>query len=176
MTWFRQFVLLPLHRFQPAGVKSRTDLCNESGNALIELGFVLSILGVPLLLGVGYFGFLLLDSIELANAAHAGAEYGMQSSTFAEENTGIAAAAQNETSHFGTLTVTPSIFYVCSTGIGGTQYSTQTAANSACTGGTSHSLEMIQVVASASVTPPVTLPGFQRTVILSSPAVMEVEE
>src|SRR5580704_19789236 len=101
MICFRQSVLL-LHRSLHArALTRRNDLRSESGNALIELAFVLSLIGVPLLLGVGYLGVLLLDSIEIANAAHAGTEYGMQSSTFAEETTGITAAAQNESSRIG---------------------------------------------------------------------------
>ncbi len=152
-------------------------LREETGSALTELGLMLAYLGVPLLLGGGYFGTLLLDSIEVANAAHAGTEYAMRSSTFAEENTGIIAAAQAEAPRIGSsLTVTPSIYYVCSTAIGGTQYTTQTAANTACTGGSSHSLEMIQVIATATVTPATTLPGFSRSHAISSTSVMEVEE
>lgn len=138
---------------------------------------MLSFLGVPLLLAVSYFGILLIDQIEITNAAHAAALYAMTSSTFAEDTANIQAAAQAETNRFGSnLSVTPSIYYVCSTGISGTQYTTQAAANTACTGGTSHSLEMVSVTASASITPPGSFPGQPRTVTVSSTSVMEVEE
>ena len=165
-----------IHQTRSA-VLGRVELRAETGSAFVELGLMLAFLGVPLFLGVGHFGVLLLDSIEITNAAHAGAEYAMRSSTFAEENAGIIAAAQNESSRIASnLTVTPSIFYACSNAIGGTQYSTQTLANAACTGGSSHSLEFIQVVASATITPPVKAPGFANSVTLSSTSVMEVEE
>src|SRR5580658_5049500 len=83
-------------------------LRDETGSALVELALMLAYLGVPLLFGIVYFGTLLFDNVEIVNAAHAGAEYAMRSSTFAEENTGIIAAAQNESSRLGSnLTVTP---------------------------------------------------------------------
>jgi hypothetical protein len=101
----------------------------------------------------------------------------MTSSTFAEDSANIVAAAQAETNRFGSnLSVSSSIYYVCSTAVSGTQYSTQTLANAACTGGSSHSLELISVTASASVTPPGSFRGYARTVTVSSTSVMEVEE
>ncbi len=176
MGCFSQSVFRRIHQSRSAVLGYR-GLRAEGGSALIELGLILGFLGIPLFLGVGHFGVLLLDSIEITNAAHAGAEYAMRSSTFAEENPGIIAAAQNESSRIASnLTVTPTIFYACSNAIGGTQYATQTLANAACTGGSSHSLEFIQVVASATITPPVKAPGFANSVTISSTSVMEVEE
>jgi Flp pilus assembly protein TadG len=150
-------------------------LSSEAGNALLELAIVLSILGVPLLTGTIYFGQLLLDSIIVTNAAHAGAEYGMTGSTIAQTNSDIITAAQQEATGLGaTLNVTPTVYYACSNAIGGTQYSTSALANAACTGG--HTLEFIQVTASATVTPAYAFPGLSRSVTLSSTSVQEVEE
>jgi hypothetical protein len=144
---------------------------------MVELGLMLAVLGLPMLLATSYFGVLLLDQIEISNAAHAGAMYGMTSSTFAEDASNIVAAAQAETNRFAsTLNVSSNIFYACSNAIGGTQYATQTLANAACTGGTSHSLEFLSVTASASVTPLGSFPGFAKTITVSSTSVMEVEE
>jgi Flp pilus assembly protein TadG len=152
-------------------------LAGEAGNALVEVALVLSILGVPLLTGTIYFGQLLLDSVIITNAAHAGAEYGMTSSTIAQDNSDIVTAAQQEATGLGaTLSVTPTVYYACSTAIGGTQYSTQSAANTACTGGTNHALQFIQVTASATVSPAYALPGLAKSVTLSSTSVQEVEE
>jgi len=149
----------------------------ESGSALIELALALSFLGLPLLLGTIYTGVLAFDNIEIANAAHAGALYGMQSSTYASDSAGITTAAQTEAPDFGTaMTVTPVIFYACSSAIDGTQYSTQAAATLACTGGTNHALEFIQVTASYAATPFARIAGMQQTVTVSSVSVMEVEE
>lgn len=152
-------------------------LREESGSALIELAVVLSLLGIPLLLGVVYSGVLLSDYIEITNAAHAGAMYGMWSSTYAEDTPGITAAAQAEASDIGTnLAVSSKIFFACSNAVGGTQYTTPTAASAACNGGSSHSLEFVSVTASAPITPMATFPGMPKTLTLSSTSVMEVGE
>ena len=152
-------------------------LLEETGSALIELAVVLSLLGIPLLLGVIYTGVLFGDYIQITNAAHTGALYAMRSSTYAEDSAGITAAAQADASDIGTnLTVTPSTYYVCSGSQDGTQYASQTSANAACNGGSSHTLEFVQVIASAPITPPATFPGMPKSITLSSISAMEVEE
>jgi hypothetical protein len=155
------------------------DLCerlrDESGSALIELAVTMSLLGVPLLLATVHFSLLLVDAMIISNAAHAGAEYGMTSATYASDTSYIVTAAQNDASGLGTtLSVTPTVFFACSNAVGGTQYTTQSAATTGCTSG--HTLEFVQVVASAAVTPALSVPGLAKTVTLSSTSVMEVEE
>lgn len=154
----------------------RKLLRDDAGSALIELGLMLAILGVPLFLATAHFAVLLTDSIIVANAAHAGAEYGMQSATFAGDTSYIQTEAQDDSGMGTNLTVTPTVFYACSTAIGGTQYSVHATATAACTGGNNHALEFIQVVASATITPAMRVPGFANTVTLSSTSIMEVEE
>ena len=154
--------------------------CGERGDALVELALALSLLGLPLLVGTADMGFVVYDSIEVANAAHAATLYGMQSSTYAANTAGIVAAAQTEASDFGaTLTATPTAYYACSNAIGGTQYTgsnAQANATAACTGGTNHALEFVQVNTSVTVTPPVHLPGLSRTFTVTGSSVMEVEQ
>jgi Flp pilus assembly protein TadG len=150
-------------------------LHEEDGSALVELGLILSIVGVPLLLGTVYFAVVLVDSIIVANAAQAGAVYAMTSSTNAEDTANITIAGQQDAANSGisvTPTITSSIFFACSTAINGTQYSTQTAATTACTGGTSHPLEFVQVIATATVKPI----GLNKSTTLTSTSIMEVEE
>jgi Flp pilus assembly protein TadG len=172
-----QSVSLRFHRWQSAMLARCRGLGGDAGSALVELGLMLGLVGVPLLLSTVYFSMLLLDNVEVSNAAHAGAMYAMTGSTFAEDTSNIVAAAQAETSRFGSnLTVTPTIYYACSAAIGGTQYTTQAAANAACTGGVNHSLEFVQVLVSAPVTPPGSFPGFPKTYTLTSKSIMEVEE
>ncbi len=119
---------------------------------------------------------MIYDSIEVSNAAHTGAVYGMISATFASDTSAIQTATQNEATDFGTnLSVTPTVYWACSSAEGGTQYTTQSAATTACTG-SSHPLEFIQVVATAAATPPVHFPLLPSTFNLSSTSVMEVEE
>jgi Flp pilus assembly protein TadG len=177
MERLRNSIVRAVHRWSLGGSALARGLHDETGSALIELASVLAFFGIPLLLGTIYTGVLMADYIEITNAAHTGAMYGMRSSTWAEDNTGIITAAQADAYHLGTdLTVTPSIYYVCSDAQDGTQYATQTAAATACTGGTTHPLEFIQVVASAPITPPSTFPGLPKTMTLSSISAMEVEE
>jgi Flp pilus assembly protein TadG len=175
MSFFSQSVSLQFHRWRLAMSARCRGLGDDAGAALVELGLMLALLGAPLLLGTMYFATLLLDNVEISNAAHAGAMYGIVSSTFAEDNAGIIAAAQAETNRFGSsLNVTPSFYYACANALGGTQYTDQTAANTACSG--TYSLQFVKVIVSASVTPPGSFPGFAKTYTLTSTSVMEVEE
>jgi Flp pilus assembly protein TadG len=156
-------------------------LGGESGNALVELALALSFLGIPLLLGTAEMGYAVYDSVEICNAASAGALYGMQNSTDAASSSGITTAAQAEAPDFGTnLTVTPTVYYACSLAAGGTQYPVaqyslaQAAAK--CTGTGNHPVEFIQVLTSATATPPVHCPGLPKTFTLGGTSVQVVEQ
>jgi len=153
-------------------------LRNDGGNAALEFAFAFGLLGTPLILGTSEVAFLVYDSIELSNCAHAGAMYGMMSSTFASDTSGIQTAAQQEAADFGSnVSVTPTTYYACSTAINGTQYSTQSAAAAVCPANTSnHYLEFVQVVSSISVNPPVQMPGLPRTWTIRGSSTMEVQE
>lgn len=133
-----------------------------------------------MLLGTGEMGLVVYDSVEVSNAAHAGAMFGMQSLTYAANTSGITSAAQSEASDFGAnMTVTPTAYYACSSAIGGTQYTganAQSNANTACTGSTNHALEFIKVTTSVTVTPTVRCPGLPHTFTLTGSSVMEVEQ
>jgi Flp pilus assembly protein TadG len=173
--------------FQPASQKPHNrcsellrrcrELRSDSGGALVELALVLALFGLPMLCGIADLGVVIYASIEVSNAAHSGALYGMTSSTYASDTSGITTAAQTEAADFGTnLSVTPTAYYVCSSAEGGTQYTTQSAATSACTGSGNHPLEMIKVVVSATVKPPIHLPALPATFTQTGTSVMEVEE
>ena len=153
-------------------------LRDSNGNASIELALAFSVFITPLMIGTTEVAFLVYDSIEVSNAATAGAMYGMISSTLASNTSGIQAAAQAEASDFGTgLTVTPTVYYACSAAVGGTQYTTQVAAAAACPANASnHYLEFIQVNSSATVTPPMRVPGLPTSWTLRGQSVMEVQE
>ena len=159
----------------------RAGLCaEESGNALVEMAMIFAFLGFPLLLGTAEMGILVYDSIEIYNAAHAGSAYAMQSIVYAANTPGIITAAQAEASDFGNrLAVTPVTYYACSNAIAGTQYSGASAqANAilACTGGTNHAIEFVQVNTSITVTAPIHCPGLPLTFPMGSSSVMEVEQ
>ena len=156
---------------------SRRGFGSERGDAIVELAVFLAILGIPLLFGTAEMGQVVYGSIEISNAAHAGAMYGMQSATFASDTTGMTTAAQAEASDYGTLmTVTPTTFYACSASLSGTRYTTQSAANSACSGSGNHALQFVQVVTSIALSPKIHIPGIPSSFTVSSTAVMEVEE
>lgn len=149
----------------------------ESGGALVEMALCIPLLGAPVLIGTVEAGMVVYDSIEVSNAAHAGTAYGMMSSTFAADSAGMTSAAKGEAGDVNNiLIVTPTTYFACSQSIAGTQYATQAAANSACTGTSNHSLEFVQVNTSAAIPVPFRVPGLPTSFSLTATSVMEVEE
>jgi hypothetical protein len=146
----------------------------------VELALIVSLLGIPLLIGTAQMGILVYYSIEVSNAAHAATMYGMQSLVFASNTTGMITVARAEATDFGTsMTVTPTTYYACSNAVGGTQYTgvaAQLTATLACTLSLSHALEFVQVTTSVAVTPSIHLPGLPATFTLTGSSVMEVEQ
>jgi Flp pilus assembly protein TadG len=172
MKSFLQFVATLQHK---SGC--REGLRGVSGSATLEVSFTIGFLLIPMLLGTADLGWTIYNYIEVSNAAHAGAMYGMTSSAMANNTSAIVAAAQADASDIGTnLSVTPTIFYACSASEGGTQYSTQTGANNACSGSGNHPLEFLRVAVSAALTPPIRLPGLPTPFNLTGTSVIEVEE
>ena len=167
-----------LRRLGIAAASLRRAIGADEGNAVLEIAMATTFLIAPLMLGTTETAFLIYDSIEVTDAAHAGATYGMFSSTYAANTTGIQAAAQSDAPDFGTnLTVTPTIYYACSAALAGTQYSTVAAASAACPANASnHYLEFVQVDASTSVKAPFTFALLPKTLTLTSRSVEEVEE
>jgi len=164
------------------------ELRGESGQALVELMFMIGVIGVPLLLVTTDLAFVVYGSIEISNAAHAGAMYGMTSATNASATSTITTAVENEASDFATanLTITPTTYYACSASEGGTQYTgTGSQVNSTAltnvsavcpSGATNHYLEFVQVVVIGTLTPPFHCPGTPSSYSLKSTSVMEVEQ
>jgi Flp pilus assembly protein TadG len=154
-----------------------TLLRAESGGSLVEMALCIPLIVAPVLIGTVETGMALYDSIEVSNAAHAGTAYGMMSSTYAADSAGMTAAAKGEARDIGSpLSVAPTTYFACSQAMAGTQYPTQTAAKSSCTGTSNHSLEFVQVTTSASVPIPFRIPGLPTSFNLASTSVMEVEE
>jgi Flp pilus assembly protein TadG len=160
--------------------RMRGLLHGEQGSSMVELALVVSLLGIPMLAGTAEMGLTVYDSIEVSNAANAGAYYGMQSSTLAINTSGISAAAKAEAADFSNnLSVVSSTYYACSANLTGTQYtgaSAQANATSGCTGTGNHPLEFVQVTVSVTVTPGIHLPTLASSFALSHTAVMEVEQ
>lgn len=152
-------------------------LRDECGSSLVELALVVSILVPPLLLGVTDMAMVLYFSIEVSNAAYAGALYGMPSSVLAGSTAGITAAAKAEASDFlaANVTVTPTTYWACNTAQGGTTYATSTAATAPCTAISAVPLQFVKVVVSAPVSPPFHCCGIPATITLSRTSIIQVE-
>ena len=165
--------------------RSRGPLClllrrtgnSERGSSVVEVALLLAVFGPVLIVGTAQMGLVAYASIEVSNAAHAAAMYGMVSSTYASDTAGMTIAAQQEAADFGTrLTVTPTTYYACSAALGGTQYATQAAATSACTGSGNHPLQLVQVNVNLRYTPSIHLPALASTFSLGADSVLEVAE
>ena len=150
-------------------------LNDNAGNATLELALSFGVLVTPLLLGASETAFMIYDSIEVSNAAHAGAMYGMYSSTNAQNSSDITLAAQSDAPDIANLQVTPSYYFACSTAPDGASYATQALANQNCTG-SSHSLEFVAVDTTAQIQPPIHIPGLPSTWTLRGHSVMEVQD
>jgi len=90
---------------------------NETGSAMVEMVIVLPFL-LMLLFIATEFGQFSYFSIEVANAAHAGAQFGASSPTNAANISGMQQAALNDASDVSGLSSTASSFCRCSSGGG----------------------------------------------------------
>jgi Flp pilus assembly protein TadG len=151
-------------------------LSSQSGAALVETAIMLGLLGILLLYGTADLSVWAYSSIEVANAAHAGAVYGMQQSN-SKNNTAIQTAAQAEASDLGSnLTTTTTLIYACAASQSGTTYATAALATANCTGTGNHAVEFIKVVASAPVNLPAHCCGIPNPVTVTSTSETQVVE
>lgn len=152
-------------------------LAHEGGNAVAELAVGVTFLLAPVLLGTTELGYMIYNSIEISNAAHAGALYASHSTTYAADTADIQAVARAEANDIGSnLTVTTTTYFVCSGAITGTQYSTQALAAAVCPSSstTNHYLLFVKVTTSAPVASPVSFPWLASSWTLTGSSIMEV--
>lgn len=145
---------------------------SESGDSLVELALLLPILTM-LLLGTVDLGRLAYVSIELSNAARAGVQYGQQNSTTSSDLTGMQTAATNDATDLvgankGNLTAVASYWCQCSDGSSVTPNCSPSAP--ACA--TTHSVNYVKVVTTATYKPWFPCPGIPSSTNFSSQAVM----
>jgi Flp pilus assembly protein TadG len=100
-----------------------TGAGSERGSSLVEFGLMIPVLGL-LLLGVVDMGRAFYLSIEVSNAAYAGARYGSQNYT---DTTGMQNAAIADATDVAGLTATATYGCVCS------QSTTTSSGNNKCT-------------------------------------------
>jgi Flp pilus assembly protein TadG len=157
---------------QRAGRLTRpTRVREDNGQAIVELALTLPLF-LLLLLGTVEFGRLAYASIEVANAAHAGAQYGSENRINAANISGMEQAATND-AHDVTagLTATATYFCTCSNGTGGTS-SDCTATY--CTGSGIILDEYVKVNTTATVDPLFHYPGLPTTWTLQGQSIMRV--
>jgi hypothetical protein len=145
----------------------RAALRDEQGNALIELAVGLTIL-TTLLFGSAEFGRLAYAGIEISNAAHAGAAYGAESRTYANDLPNIQNAAIKDAPDVSGVTSTAAYSCQCSDG------SASTCGATDCTG--TRIIEYITVNTTGTVNPMIYVPGLPHTYTLTGRAIMRVEQ
>jgi len=170
----RRFLQREFREPRPRGFAGCSALLQQTGGALVETAFVVAFLVVPLILGTTDVATMMYASIEVSNAAHAGALPAMHGT---RSNAALQTAAQAEAGDFlaANVTVTPSNYYACSVAEGGAQYATLALATAGCTGTGNHSIHFVQVLVSAPVTLPFACCGLTSPLTLNSKSVMEVE-
>jgi len=141
-------------------------------------------LGIPMLWGTSQMGIIVYDSIEVSNAANAGALYGSENISNANNPTKIQAAAQADATDFpskslsnSALAVTTNHFYFCADKISGDPTAELTVPDSCSASGTAHeSVEFVQVQTSATVTPILKFPGVPSSYTVTGHAVLAVQQ
>jgi Flp pilus assembly protein TadG len=156
----------------------RRHLPRDKGQAFVELALVLPVFTL-MLVGIAEVGRLAYASIEVNNAARAGAAYAAQDNTTAADTTNIQLAATQDAPDLTSLSATPSYSCTCESNTG-----TMTAPG-ACTGistasGSCPSPSRIVVYVQVNTTAPVAtlfhFPGIASSVTLRGQAIMRVQQ
>jgi Flp pilus assembly protein TadG len=155
----------------PTAASLRLCFRQETGASLVELGFLLPVLSL-MLLGTVDLGRFTYVSIEVASAARAGVQYGQQSGTTSTDVTGMQTAAKNDAPDLvgaanGNLAATGSFWCQCSDGTG---VSASCASRPSCS--STHLVQYVKVIASATYKPWFAYPGVPATSTVSGQAVM----
>jgi Flp pilus assembly protein TadG len=151
---------------------------SESGNALIELAITLPLFAL-IILGGAEIANIAWSSVQINNAARAGAAFGSLSRANAADVTDIANAAQNEAPKLITTPstqVTSTQACYCVSGGTSTSIPCDTNALFACPPATGTIQVAVQVSVQAPVTPLVHYPGLPSLYTVSARATMGVEQ
>lgn len=141
----------------------------QRGSSLVEMGFILSFL-LLLAIGVIDFGRAFYDSIELENAARAGAEYGATAPT---DTAGMIAAAKSDAStDISTVAATASYGCMCSDGSNSSASCTTTPSCSSST----RQVNYVQVNTSYTYTTFLPWPGIPSSFALTGNATLSPGE
>jgi len=148
-----------------ARLRNRARRCFNRGQSAVELALVAPFVVLVLVIAAD-FSRVFYMSIEAANAARAGVQYGAQSTTKASDTAGMQQAALNDAANLSGLTATASNFCECPPNT-----SHVTCSSTSCSG-----MEMyVQVNISAQFQTLVHYPGVPTTVTLNESALMRAE-
>ena len=148
-----------------ARLDNRARRCFNRGQSAVELALVAPFVVLVLVIAAD-FSRVFYMSIEAANAARAGVQYGAQSTTKASDTSGMQQAALNDAANLSGLTATASNFCECPPST-----SHVTCSSTSCSG-----MEMyVQVNTSAQFQTLVHYPGVPSTVTLNESALMRAE-
>lgn len=139
------------------------SLGSQRGTALVELALVTPLLCL-LLCGSIDLGRIFYASIEVANAAHAGAAYGARTVSLANDTAGMKTAALNDAPDYSSITAVGS--YVCECPASTINVSCATG-GSICGGAPTI---LVTVTTSMQVHPMIPWPGVPNPVTLNSSA------
>lgn len=139
---------------------------SEHGGAMLELAVVLPVL-ILIAIGVMDYGRVYFTSIAVANAARAGAEYGVSSTGNQNDQTSIQNFAKLDGAEVGTMTVTSNT--VCKCG------ATVVACSGTTCGGYGVPRVYVQVTASKDVALLLKYPGLPTTVTISRTATFRLQ-
>jgi Flp pilus assembly protein TadG len=139
----------------------------DKGSALVELALTVPLVTL-LLVGAAEFAQVEYASIEVADAALAGVQYGALDPINAGDTTGISTAAQDDAPNITLGTTTATQTCVCSNANG----TTVTCGATDCPSGTSETI--LTVSTQATITPLVELPGLPTTYAVHGQAAQKV--
>jgi Flp pilus assembly protein TadG len=140
----------------------------ENGGALIETAFAVPLL-LLLLLGAAEFGMADYESIEVANAARAGAQYGAQGPETVGDLTGIRNAASLDAGNITLGLTTSALSYICS------DTSNPTGTPLSCASGATMET-ILTVKTQAAFNPVIHVPGFGGSIALHGSASEKVSQ
>jgi Flp pilus assembly protein TadG len=167
MTAQSKYSVFDLKRRVPRG--SSLTRNSERGSSLVEMAILLPFL-LLILIGVIDFGRAYYDSIEVANAARAGAQYGVINPT---DTTGMVAAAKSDTSvDIPTITATAAYGCMCSDGTGASPTCSTTPSCSSST----RQVNYVQVNTSYTYTTFFPWPGVPASFPLTGKAIFSAGE
>ena len=145
-----------------------------AGAAFVELAVSLPVL-VVIVIGTADLGRVFYYTMELTNAARAGAQYAAYNSALATQTAGITAAARNASPNIGSFTVslaTPPNVCRC-VADDGSAFGGSVACNSVCPIG-QHMFETVTVTVTRPFTTISRFPGIPNTFTLTRTATMRV--